>query len=159
MVKCSSNYQGFQVKGLTWNCAMMDVTVTGLSHFRATHCGLPWSLFQHVSGELSNRCCFPSSRVFLPSTELTRHSASVTKDSSAIFVVLWCSNFWLFSTAKIVRLLYYFYLMIYFFLLPCQHLRSLAVYSKYRDMVRLGGEPPWQRKVIQHYDKISWWKG
>lgn len=67
-----------------WNWAMIAVTVTGSFHRRATHWGDPWSLFQHVSGEPSKRCCFPSSREFLPRTELTLQSASPTLDTSAI---------------------------------------------------------------------------
>lgn len=86
---------------LTWNWAMMEVTWTGLGHLKATHCGVPWSLFQQVSAEPSKRCCLPSSRVFLPNTELTRHSLPPTRDMPLIFrgqkggfscqPVPWCS--------------------------------------------------------------------
>lgn len=62
----------------------MAATVTGWGHLRATHCGVPWSLFQQVSGEPSKRCCLPRVRVLRPSTELTRHSHSPTNDTSVI---------------------------------------------------------------------------
>ena len=60
-------------------------TSTGCANWSCTCCGLPCSLFQHVSGEPSSRCCLPYSATPLFSTLDTRTTDTKGSSEAAFF--------------------------------------------------------------------------
>lgn len=56
------------------------------------------------------------------------------------------------TTAKIVVIVVVLFSLFNEHCLQRQHVRSLAAYSKYRDMVRLGNEAP----QVLHHEKVVW---